>query len=98
VFLRTLRSVVNHRGQAVSAVGCLHSFANLPIQLIGGEKDRIIPVAHAHAAHAALPGSRLHIIPDAGHDPQIQHPDTIANLIDEFVTDTGTVPELAHAA
>ncbi|OBB16062.1 alpha/beta hydrolase [Mycobacteriaceae bacterium 1482268.1] len=98
VFLRTLRSVVNHRGQATSAFKCLHFLADLPIQIIGGENDRIIPVAHAHTAHAALPGSRLHIIPGAGHDPQIQHPGTIAALIDDFVAEAGTPMELAQAA
>lgn len=98
VFLRTLRSVVNHRGQAASAFDCLHFLADLPTQIIGGEKDRIIPVGHAHAAHAALEGSRLHIIPGAGHDPQIQHPDIIADLIDDFVAEAGAVPPLALAA
>jgi pimeloyl-ACP methyl ester carboxylesterase len=98
VFLRTLRSVVNHRGQAASAFDCLHFLVDLPTQIIGGEKDRIIPVAHAHTAHAALPDSRLHIIPGAGHDPQIQHPDTIAALIDDFVAEAGSVSSLALAA
>ena len=89
VFLRTLRSVVNHRGQAASALDCLQFLADVPTQIIGGEKDRVIPVAHAHAAHNALPGSRLTIIPDVGHDPQIQRPDTVADLIDDFVAEAG---------
>jgi pimeloyl-ACP methyl ester carboxylesterase len=89
VFLRTLRAVVNLRGQAASALDCLHHFADLPTQIIGGENDRIIPVAHAHAAHAALPGSRLHIIEGAGHDPQVQRPDTVAGLILDFVAQAG---------
>lgn len=87
VFLSTLRSVVNHRGQAASALDCLRALADLPTQIIGGEEDAVIPVAHARTAHAALPGSRLHILPGVGHDPQLQEPDTVADLIDDFVTD-----------
>jgi pimeloyl-ACP methyl ester carboxylesterase len=98
VFLRTLRSVVNLRGQAASALACLHFFADLPTQIIGGENDQVIPVAHAHAAHTALPGSRLDIIPGAGHDPQMQRPEIVAGLIDDFVAQAAEVSELALAA
>nr|WP_090274291.1 alpha/beta fold hydrolase [Mycolicibacterium komanii]CRL67232.1 alpha/beta hydrolase [Mycolicibacterium komanii] len=100
VFLQTLRSVVNHRGQAASALACLHALGDLPAQIIGGENDRVIPVAHAYTAHAALPGSRLTIIPGAGHDPQIQRPETVAELIDDFIAgaDDTVVGSLALAA
>jgi pimeloyl-ACP methyl ester carboxylesterase len=98
VFLRTLRSVVNLRGQAASALACLHSFADLPTQIIGGENDRIIPVAHAHAAHKALPGSRLDILPGVGHDPQKQRPEIVADLIDDFIARTSAVWSLTLAA
>ena len=43
-FLRTLRSVVDYRGQAVSALNKLHLTADLPTLLIWGDRDRIIPV------------------------------------------------------
>jgi pimeloyl-ACP methyl ester carboxylesterase len=106
VFLSTLRSVVNHRGQAASALDCLHSLADVPTQIISGEKDRVVPVAHAYIAHSALPGSRLHVIPDAGHDPQVQQPQTVAELIDDFVAEgrehpqpgTTAAPSIALAA
>lgn len=84
-FLRTLRSVVDHRGQAVCALSRLHSHTDLPSLIITGDQDRVIPVAHAHAAHAALPGSRLHVLPDVWHHPQAQCPDTVVALIDDFI-------------
>jgi pimeloyl-ACP methyl ester carboxylesterase len=37
-FLRTLRSVVDHRGQAVSATKKLHLSSGIPLQLIWGER------------------------------------------------------------
>lgn len=42
--MRTLRSVVDYRGQAVSALNKLHLTADLPTLLIWGDRDRIIPV------------------------------------------------------
>ncbi|MBV9515917.1 MAG: alpha/beta fold hydrolase [Mycobacteriaceae bacterium] len=88
-FLRTLRSVVDHRGQAVCALNRLHFNADLPAMIISGDQDRVIPVAHAHAAHEALPNSRLHILPGVWHHPQIERPTAVTELIDEFIGATG---------
>ena len=82
-FLRTLRSVVDHRGQAVCALDRLRT--DLPTLIIFGDQDRCIPVAHAHSAHHALPGSLLHLIPGAGHQPQVECPDTVIELVDDFI-------------
>lgn len=95
-FLRTLRSVVDHRGQAVCALNRLHFNADLPSLIICGEQDRVIPVAHAHAAHAALPNSRLHVIPDVWHHPQVECPDTVARLIDELIAGSAAFPHRTH--
>ncbi|MDT5126705.1 MAG: hypothetical protein QOH54_2349, partial [Mycobacterium sp.] len=43
-FLRTLRSVVDYRGQSVSALNRLNLRADLPTLAIWGEQDAIIPV------------------------------------------------------
>jgi pimeloyl-ACP methyl ester carboxylesterase len=87
-FLRTLRTVVDRRGQKVCALDQLHALADLAAQIIFGERDRVIPAAHAYAAHNALPGSRLYVIPDVGHNPQVQCPDAMADLVDSFVSGT----------
>ncbi len=92
-FLRTLRAVVDRRGQAVCALNRLHFHADLPSLIISGEQDRVIPVEHARAAHAALPNSRLHVIPDVWHHPQVERPDTVADLIDDFIAG----PEEGHS-
>ena len=85
-FLRTLRSVVDVRGQTVSALNRLAQLgADLPTLIIAGEADKVIPAAHAWAAHAMLPDSRLEIIPGAGHHPQFECPAELARLIGDFV-------------
>src|SRR3954451_4813376 len=84
-FLRTLRSVVDFRGQAVSALNRLSLHAVLPALIISGDQDRVIPVEHARAAHRILPNSRLHIMPGVQHHPPTERPETVARLIDGFV-------------
>ncbi|MCH5642558.1 alpha/beta fold hydrolase [Gordonia sp. ABSL49_1] len=92
-FLRTLRSVVDHRGQAVSALNRLYLNEELPTLLIWGDKDDIIPVAHGIAAHEAMPGSRLEILPGVGHYPHAESPEAVVGILDEFLS---TEPALAR--
>jgi pimeloyl-ACP methyl ester carboxylesterase len=87
-FLRTLRSVVDYRGQAVSALNKLHVAADLPTVLIWGDHDRIIPVAHAYAAHDALAGSRLEVIEGVGHFPHVEAPLAVADILEDFIAST----------
>ena len=87
-FLRTLRSVVDYRGQAVSALNRLNLREGLPILAIWGEDDNIIPVDHAYAALEARPDCRLEILPGVGHFAQVEAPDKVIDLLDEFISTT----------
>jgi pimeloyl-ACP methyl ester carboxylesterase len=97
-FLRTLRSVVDYRGQAVSALNKLHVRSELPTLAIWGEDDQIIPVDHGHAAMAARPGGRLEVLPGVGHFAHVEAPNEVADIIDDFIRttrhDTGVDPTL----
>ncbi|MDX2168528.1 MAG: alpha/beta fold hydrolase [Deltaproteobacteria bacterium] len=42
----------------------------LPVHVVHGEADRIIPVRVGHAIAAALPNARLTTLPGIGHEPQ----------------------------
>jgi pimeloyl-ACP methyl ester carboxylesterase len=87
-FLRTLRAVVDYRGQAVSAFNRLHFASGLPVLLIWGDQDRIIPASHGQAANHALPGSRLVVVPGAGHYPHIESPSDVNDAINDFIATT----------
>jgi pimeloyl-ACP methyl ester carboxylesterase len=94
-FLRTLRSVVDYRGQAVSALNKLHLTADLPTLLIWGDRDRIIPVSHAYAAHDALTGSRLEVLDGVGHFPHAEAPTAVAEILEDFIVATPHQAKLA---
>jgi pimeloyl-ACP methyl ester carboxylesterase len=87
-FLRTLRSVVDYRGQAVSALNRLHMAGELPTMVIWGDHDRIIPVEHGYAVHEARPGSRLEVLEGVGHFPHVERPSQVVDLIDDFIDTT----------
>lgn len=84
-FLRTLRSVVDHRGQAVSALNKLNSRTDFPVMAIWGERDNMIPVKHAYAAQEIRPDVRLEVLSDVGHFPHAERPTEVAALIDDFI-------------
>ena len=90
-FLRTLRSVVDLGGQTVSARDRLYLASTLPTLIMWGEKDRIIPVAHAHAAHEAMPGSRLVLFEESGHFLHAEEPHRFVASLTEFVDTTDAV-------
>jgi len=87
-FFRVLRSVVGASGQLVSAVDRLYLAAHMPTLIAWGERDGIIPVNHAHEAHAAMPGSRLEIFPKVGHFPQRECPEDFAAVVLDFLATT----------
>lgn len=89
-FLRTLRSVVDYQGQAVSAVNRLRAAAHLPVMAIWGEADGIIPVSHAYTAQQARQDSRLEVLEGIGHFPQVEAPTEVVDLIEDFIANAGT--------
>ncbi|MBW2233562.1 MAG: alpha/beta fold hydrolase, partial [Deltaproteobacteria bacterium] len=87
-FLRTLRAVIDPRGQAISATNRLHMAAQVPTLIIWGGADPIIPVEHADAAHSAIPQSRLEIFDDVGHYPHCEAPEKFVAVLSEFIEST----------
>ena len=90
-FSRTLRSVVDWRGQVVTMLDRSYLAEAMPVLLIWGGHDAVIPVAHAQVAHEMMPGSQLEVFADAGHFPHHQDPDRFLELLNEFVATTDPV-------
>ena len=95
-FVRELRSVVEFRGQVVSAKDRIQAAAEHPTLIVWGDGDRMIPVGHGRAAHELIPGSRLEIFEEAGHFPHAEYPDRFAEVLGEFIESTRPAP-VGHA-
>ncbi|MEV0946402.1 alpha/beta hydrolase [Rhodococcus sp. NPDC049939] len=87
-FLRTLRAVVDWRGQVVTMLDRSYLTADVPVQLIWGDQDTVIPASHAHLAHAAMPGSHLEIFEGSGHFPFRDDPIRFLRTIENFLATT----------
>lgn len=84
-FVRTLRAVVDFRGQVVTMLDRCYLTRGMPTLLVWGARDAVIPYAHARVAHAAMPGSRLVTFEDAGHFPHHTDPKRFTEVLYEFL-------------
>jgi pimeloyl-ACP methyl ester carboxylesterase len=87
-FLATLRGVMGTSGQRVQAGDRLYLDEGMPILIIWGERDPIIPVQHGENAHEAIPGSRLEIFDGVGHLPQLEAPGRFIAVLEQFIAET----------
>lgn len=87
-FVRTLRSVIDWRGQAITMLDRCYLTQGMPTLLIWGTRDAVIPPHHADIAHAAMPGSRLELFEGAGHFPHQSDPSRFYQLLQDFFAQT----------
>jgi pimeloyl-ACP methyl ester carboxylesterase len=87
-FLATLRSVIDTGGQRVHAGDRLYLAEGMPVLIIWGEHDPIIPVHHGKSAHDAIPGSRLEVFEGVGHLPQIEAPAAFVAVLERFIAES----------
>jgi pimeloyl-ACP methyl ester carboxylesterase len=87
-FLHTVRAVIDHNGQRVSAADRLYLSSMMPALIVWGRRDPLIPAAHGEFAHGAMPGSRLEIFEEAGHFPHLDEPVRFAAVLRDFLEDT----------
>ena len=91
-FLATLRSVINVSGQRIDASDRLYLAEGIPVLIIWGARDPIIPVSHGERANAAIAGSRLEIFRSVGHIPQLEAPARFVAVLERFLEQTEPAP------
>ena len=87
-FVHTARSVIDPRGQRVDARDRLHLTAHLPLLVVWGHRDAVIPVRHGEALAASVAGARLEVFEQSGHFPHLTEPHRLARLLGEWVAST----------
>lgn len=57
----------------------------LPVLLLWGRHDRIVPLSQGERLQAAIPGAILAIIDECGHNPQEEKPEETFSLMERFL-------------
>lgn len=87
-FRHLLRAVIDVRGQVVTMIDRAYLAEDLPVMVIWGEKDSVIPVKHARHARDIIPGVQVRIFPNAGHFPHRDEPELFTEAVLGFLEST----------
>jgi pimeloyl-ACP methyl ester carboxylesterase len=63
----------------------LRRLRKLPTLIVWGRQDAIVPLSAAEVYHASIPGSRLVILDDCGHHPEVEKPDEFVRQVQAFL-------------
>jgi pimeloyl-ACP methyl ester carboxylesterase len=71
--------------EAISSTDSL----GIPVLIIWGKDDPMIPSSDAETLHSKIRNSELHVFPDTGHVPHWEKPDVFNKLVDDFLSSNG---------
>ncbi|MEU3721913.1 alpha/beta hydrolase [Streptomyces sp. NPDC031705] len=74
----------------------LQHFAGIPVTVVAGDRDMIIPAAHSVSIKEALPAAELAVLEDTGHLMMLERPDLVTGLLTGLLARTGAVPAAAN--
>ncbi len=87
-FIHTARSVLDIAGQRVDARDRLYLAADLPLLVVWGGRDTIIPMKHGVSLAEKVPTTRLALFERSGHFPHLSEPARLAKVLGDFVHGT----------
>ncbi|MBV8737722.1 MAG: alpha/beta hydrolase [Alphaproteobacteria bacterium] len=76
----------------VDELASRYSTIAVPVQLLAGCEDRIVPLAAIRRLAGAIPSARLCILDCCGHVPQEEQPDATVSILHEFLAE----PAVGH--
>jgi pimeloyl-ACP methyl ester carboxylesterase len=85
-FARTVRDVINFRGQTRHFLQRAHEVTELPpIAVLWGERDTLIPIAHGRKFVELVSGAVFKSFADCGHYLHQERPAEVVNEVREFL-------------
>jgi hypothetical protein len=80
--------VVDVKGQIVTMVDRAYLTQAMPMMVVWGAEDKVIPVKHAENVADIAPGAVVEIMPRSGHFPHKDHPDRFVKIVEDFIRQT----------
>lgn len=85
-FARSVRDVIDWRGQRRTFRQRAHEIGELPAMLVlWGDRDAILPIEQGRAFAASLPGATFMTFAGAGHYLHNQHPEAFVRAVRQFL-------------
>ena len=80
---QVLDSIIRGEDVLDGRLGAIHK----PTLIVWGHEDKLIPLNFAERFHKEITGSRLEVIDNCGHMPQVECPDEFTRIVLEFLGD-----------
>ncbi len=91
-FARTVRDVIDWRGQRRNFLQRAHEITQFPpVAVFWGDRDAIIPIAHAKAFEASVEGVVFKHFDGCGHYLQQERPEAFVTAVREFLDDPAAI-------
>jgi pimeloyl-ACP methyl ester carboxylesterase len=91
-FARTVCDVIDWRGQRRSFLQRAHEATRLPpVAVFWGDRDAIIPIAHAKAFEASVEGVVLQQFDGCGHYLHQERPEAFVTAMRDFLDDPSAI-------
>lgn len=85
---QVLRGVVDRHGQFVTMADRAYLTEAMPISVVWGAQDPIIPASQAHLVERLAPGAHVEIIENSGHFPHRDHYQQFIGIVRELMAST----------
>jgi pimeloyl-ACP methyl ester carboxylesterase len=87
-FVSLIRSVIDWKGQRIDATRRLHLAEEVPMMVVWGDADVILPIGHGIRAARDLPVDRFEVFEGAGHFPHLEYADRFLDVFEEFLRES----------
>ena len=65
----------------------LHRLKRVPTLLVWGRDDAVIPLSAGQRYNESIPGSRLAVLDDCGHRPELERPAEFVEIVRRFLAE-----------
>jgi pimeloyl-ACP methyl ester carboxylesterase len=91
-----VRAVVDLKGQIITMVDRAYLTEAMPMLVVWGTEDVVIPSRHAENVARIAPGAVVEVLTNSGHFPHKDHPDRFVKIVQDFIR--ATQPASYHRA